>query len=87
MGALQYIERARKMTLLNFLTFLKNNFSNFDKITILKKEDNKIKFRYSIIYYLNEIDFYLLKDYLNYMINDFVVTGKSAVLTIKEERE
>lgn len=75
------------MTLLNFLTFLKNNFSNFDKITILKKEDNKIKFRYSIVYYLNETDFYLLKDYLNYMINDFVVTGKSAVLTIKEGRE
>lgn len=72
------------MTLLNFLTFLKNNFSNFDNITILKREDNKIKFRYNIMYYLNETDFYILKDYLNYIINDFVVTGKSAVLTIKE---
>lgn len=73
------------MTLLNFLTFLKNNFSNFDYITILKKEnENKIIFNYTIRFYLNEVDFYILKDYLNYFINDFVVNGKSAVLTIKE---
>ena len=73
------------MTLLNFLTFLKNNFSNFDYLTILKKDnENKILFNYTIRFYLNEVDFYILKKYLNYMINDFVVTGKSAVLTIKE---
>lgn len=72
------------MTLLNFLTFLKNNFSNFDNLTILKRENEKIKFRYTIIYYLNETDFYILKDYLDYVISDFAVTGKSAVLTIKE---
>lgn len=75
------------MTLLNFLTFLKNNFSNFDNLTILKKENEKIKFRYTIIYCLNETDFYILKDYLYYIINDFAVTGKSAVLTIKERGE
>lgn len=76
------------MTLKDFLTFLKNNFANFDYITILKKENkNKIMFNYTIRFYLNEVDFYILKDYLNYFINDFVVNEKSAVLTIKEMGE
>lgn len=76
------------MTLLNFLTFLKNNFSNFDYMTILKKDnDNKILFNYTIRFYLNEVDFYILKKYLDCIINDFAVTGKSAVLTIKERGE
>ena len=49
-----------------------------------KENENKIIFNYTIRFYLNEVDFYILKDYLNYFINDFVVNGKSAVLTIKE---
>lgn len=76
------------MALKDFLTFLKNNFSNFDNLTILKKDnENKILFNYTIRFYLNDVDFYILKDYLNYFINDFVVNGKSAVLTIKERGE
>ena len=75
------------MTLLNFLTFLKNNFSNFDNITILKRENDKIKFRYKIIYYLNETDFYILKDYLNYLIVECIIQDKSATIFLKERGE
>ena len=75
------------MTLLNFLTFLKNNFSSFNNINILKIENNKIKFSYNIMYYLNDTDFYILKDYLNYLIEKCIVQNQSATLFLKERGE
>ena len=75
------------MTLLDFLTFLKNNFSSFNNINILKIEDNKIKFSYNIMYYLNDTDFYILKDYLNYLIEKCIIQNQSATLFLKERGE
>lgn len=72
------------MTLLNFLTFLKNNFSSFNNISILKIENNKIKFSYNIMYYINDTDFYILKDYLNYLIKKCIIQNQSATLFLKE---
>ena len=75
------------MTLLDFLTLLKNNFSNFNNINILKIEDNKIKFSYNIMYYLNDTDFYILKDYLYYLIEKCIIQNQSATLYLKERGE
>lgn len=71
------------MTLLNLLIFLKNTNCNFDKIIIYKtgiKYD--IKYKYNIMYYLNDNDFYILKNYLNYQIKEFITNDKNAIVIL-----
>lgn len=82
-GALQYIERARKMTLLNLLIFLKNTKCNFKSITIFNTNNkNKITYKYNITFYLNDTDFCILKDYLKYTIKEFITNDNSAIIIL-----
>lgn len=67
------------MTLLNLLIFLKNTNCNFDKIIIYKIGiEYDIKYKY----YLNDNDFYILKNYLNYQIKEFITNDKSAIVIL-----
>lgn len=71
------------MTLLNLLIFLKNTKCNFKSITIFNiNNDNKITCKYNIIFYLNDTDFYILKDYLNYQIKEFITNDNSAIIIL-----
>lgn len=71
------------MTLLNLLIFLKNTNCNFDKIIIYKTGiEYDIKYKYNIMYYLNDNDFYILKNYLNYQIKEFITNDKNAIVIL-----
>ena len=71
------------MTLLNLLYFLKNINSNFKNIAIYKINiAHEIIFKYNIMFYLNDTDFYILKDYLNCPIKECITNDKSAIIIL-----
>ena len=71
------------MTLLNLLIFLKNTNCNFENLTIFNiSNDYKITFKYNVMFYLNDTDFSILKDYLNYKIKEFITNDKSAIIIL-----